>query len=270
MPRRRKVSPYLIKSSQNMQETRNSIDNFAFSFLQNIWRYSMFMHSVLKNLPDNNDILLVPISQYIVSLVGCTETFLRDTFVYLLQIDENYYTGICGIVGVNSNKASDDIGSGVTHAEFISQFFNFQNASDIETAFGPLFEDHQYLTNISQFRVPYIFRKRGVLSLFALDQVFDVHTIFNETLGYRHRIVHDANYRPNISRNFISTAEALFILLPQIFAVWVAQKYDLRYSVLNLANNTVALSKLNGLNQHEVPYIFQIEDLIADDWVISE
>ncbi|WP_040288175.1 hypothetical protein [Alicyclobacillus hesperidum] len=190
--------------------------------------------------------------------------------MYLLQIDGNYYAEICGILGVNGNKASDDVGEGVTHAEFVSQFFNFQNASDTETAFGPLFDDHQYLTNISQFPVPYVFRKRGVLSLLALDQLFDVHTIFNETLEYRHRIVHDANYRPNIPRNFISSAEALFVLLPQIFAVWVAQKYDLRYSVLNLANNTVALSKLNGLTEHEVPYIFSIEDLIADDWVISE
>lgn len=228
------------------------------------------MHSVLKTPPDNKDILLVPISQYIVSLVSCWETFIRDTFVYLLKIDGNYYAEICEIVGVNGNEASDDVGGGVSHAEFVSQFFNFQNTSDIETAFGPLFDDRQYLSNISRFSVPYVVRKRGVTTLLVLDQIFDVKTLFNRTLEIRHRIVHDANYHPDIQRDFISSVEALFVLLPQIFAVWIAQKYDLRYSVLNLNENSVTISSLIDLSENEVPYIFSIEDLVADDWIASK
>ena len=230
----------------------------------------MFMHLLLKKFRENRDHdLLVPMSQYIVSLVGCWETFLRDVFVYLLHIDAEYFAVICERVDIEIKASSEQVGSGVTYAEFVCNFFNFQSTSDIETAFGPLFHKNTFLANIGGFTVPFVSFKRGVVTPLVLNDVFEVQFIVDKALDFRHRIVHDANYRPEIHVDFIQRVESLFVLLPQIFSIWIAQKYSLRYAVFNLEDNSVEMSDITNISEKQIPYIFTIEDLLAEDWVIA-
>jgi len=97
-----------------------------------------------------------------------------------------------------------------------------------------------------------------VASGFSISSLFEGwHSTITKVFSVRHKVVHDANNRPEIDVPFMQQAEALFLIIPQLATYFVAEKYSLKQ---------VALS--NG--EFSVPYIFSVSDVISDDWKIVE
>lgn len=227
------------------------------------------MHKVLANPPKEKKELQVPISQYIISLVGCWETYFRGTFIFLLNNDQAFYQSTVQSINITQqNTAATEVSDGISHAELIAQYFNFQNLHDTETAFAPLSENGLFDT-IGAYPVPFLVRSKGVVENLVLNRAFDIYKILDEVFRKRHRIVHDANYRPNITKDLIASGEALIFLFPQIFALLVATAYDLPHATFNLSDNTIQKAKLEANDDNLIPYIFSIEDVLGE-WTVVD
>ncbi|QQE77283.1 HEPN domain-containing protein [Alicyclobacillus sp. SO9] len=270
MQKKKRLTPYLFDVILSMKETRDEIDRYCVNFLRNVSRYSIFMHSVLQDTPKDKDFLLVPVSQYIVSLVGCLETFLRDTFVFLLNNQPKFYMTICTFTQSElSEHPDDDVADGVTHAEFISQMFNFQNLKDIESAFSPLCDGGEFISAISEFQLKCVVARVDRFTIFSLDQFFSVRSTLNDILKYRHRIIHDANYRPTDVLTTIPTIESLMVFLPQMITFWIHRRSETPYMSRNDDESDLS-AEGQSTQSTSLPYLFTVSDLIADDWIPVE
>lgn len=265
--RKRKITPKLLQELEEHSKSNNSIDKFYFNFLSNVSRYSFFYHNAIK-VKTLQDLVDIAISQYLISLISCWETFFKDVFIFLMIQDLDYRNNIINLLGVRNEEiltlSQNDV------AIYLSKSFNFQNLIDLENAYSPIFKG-KLIDDLSDFNFNPV--KLGIHS--------KMQSTFNETkrewrifiedaLKQRHEYVHNSNSveRFDLNREKFEQSEVVLITFPQLFALWIAQEYQLTNGILHSQRSTNTM--LLG-NQHPncVPVILFPEDLIAD-WEISQ
>ncbi|WP_123040154.1 hypothetical protein [Cohnella candidum] len=266
--KKRKISESLIRELNSLQNTRNTLEEFLQNFISNSSRYVIFMHDILaKNA--SKDYIMVPVSQYIASLITCWETYFRDMFVYLASTDEQFLRDV--IRHNNINVEEDDlIRNELSIGEFVSKFFNFQNLEDTENAFSPLYEGNSFFKALSEYELPFVLFRKGIvthISLIELDQNW--YELINTLFNIRHNIVHDANYRLELTSDFISRAESICIVLPQIVGQFVSEKYGVERPVVDIEHGTIK-KIVSGDVDKKFGYVFTVQDMIAKDWIIKD
>ncbi|PKG36994.1 hypothetical protein CXF74_21215 [Psychromonas sp. Urea-02u-13] len=139
----------------------------------------------------------------------------------------------------------------------LSKSFNFQNVNDIECAFNQLF-DGGFLETICNTSIsPCGFNGKVFQSLCITNISPSWNNILNEAFSIRHKVVHDANFRPENNMELAQQAESVFLLIPQITTCILAKRYKLKSVFL----------KSNG---NDYPYIFSIHDILTEDWSVVE
>ena len=250
MKKIRKITDKLREELMLLRCTRKSIDDFSMSFLTNFSQNSRLMHAQIKK---NNNLFEVAYRQYYVFLISCWETFFRDLFVYIHTDNQERTDDL--FIRMQGNIEKINVGDDITLAEILSKSFNFQNLDDLEKAYNGLWES-DFLNYICNTSVGYCGFSGKISNGFKLYDLFsDWQDIIEETFSIRHRIVHDANFRPKIDINLIQKSEAIFLLIPQIATHFIAQKFDFKRVMLSS-------------EMQDVPYIFNMQDIFASDWHI--
>ena len=223
MKKVRKITEKLSKELKLLKNTRQSVDDFCLSFLKNFSLHSCFMHNHLNNKKELQSSFEVAYHQYVVFLVSCWETFFRDLFVYVNTNNQEINHDLLNRMQGNIEKINmeDDI----TLAEILSKSFNFQNIDDIEKAYDGLWEGG-FLNYICHTDIGYCGISGKISNGFTLTDLFyDWKNIIEVTFETRHRIVHDANFRPQIDIDLIQKSEPIFLLIPQIATHFIAKKF---------------------------------------------
>lgn len=254
MRRIRKKKEKLVDELINLRDSRKSIDDFLFSHQTNFYENCRIMHSFVANDSDNRELLAIAYRQYYVFLVSSWETFFRDLFVYVYTLDEKLLDCLLKNMTPKIHKFDDD---DIELPELLSKSFNFQNLNDLEDAFDKLWGSN-FLKNICSTDIgPCGINGQVSNGLIMNNIIDDWHDIVIKTFSIRHKVVHDANFRPEVNIKFIQKAEAVFLLIPQVATHFVAEKFSLKRFVLS-----------NG--KHSVPYIFTVSEILANDWQVVE
>jgi len=250
----RKITDKLIDELIALRDSRKSIDDFFFSHQVNFYENCRLMHSFLKSGGENKELLAIAYRQYYIFLVSAWETFFRDVFVYIHTQDEMIAESLLGKMKPAIDTFDDE---NITLPELLSKSFNFQNITDLEEAYdevwGTNFLNHICSTDIGPCGI-----NGNISGGLVVDDLFDDwRDYIIKTFSTRHKVVHDANFRPAIDIKFIQKAEAVFLLIPQIATQLIAERFNLK---------RVAFT--NG--EHSVPYIFTVSEMLAKDWQVVE
>lgn len=247
----RKVTDKLRDELLALKNSRGTIDDLCFNYLNNFSENAKLMHFSLKG---SSSVKSVAYRQYFVFLVSSLETFFRDTFIYVHSIDSELLDKLLEKFK-NTEKLhnSEELSS----IEVLSKSFNFQNVNDLEFAFDQLWGG-SFLDAICNTAInPCGFNGKVFQSVCVKNMIPAWKDIFNEVFSIRHKVVHNANYRPDNNMELAQKAESVFLLIPQIATCVLAKRYKLKSVFL----------KCNG---NDYPYIFSIHDILAEDWVVVE
>lgn len=248
----RRQTDKIVDELLSLRDSRKSIDDFYFAFLTNFSDNSRLMHVFVAK--DRNELFDVAFRQYLVFLVSCWETFFRDLFVYVNTKDSVSVEKLIDQMKVRESTL--DL-SKITLPELLSKSFNFQNINDLESAYDS-FWGSNFLESVCETKTEVCGLNGRVVSGFSISLSFeDWHSTILKVFNIRHKVVHDASYRPEIDVPFMQQAEVIFLLIPQLATHFVAERFGIK---------RVALS--NG--EFSVPYIFLVNDVISDDWEIVE
>ena len=129
MPKNRKYTPNLQKELEELRNSRNKIEEYESNFFRNFYENCKFVHFQIKTRVPK-EIFWTGYRQYFVFLVGSLETFLRDTFVFLVSNDKNITNRIISDLNIKPVEISK-LTTDQETAEFLSKCFNFQNFDDI-------------------------------------------------------------------------------------------------------------------------------------------
>ena len=246
----KRLSPKLMQELKELRETRKSIDDFVSNYLINFERNAKLMHFVLKNPSTPKSIKNTAHQQYLIALVSSLETFLRDIFVYINSVDQDFFFK-------KNNKIDLPNIDDISLAEFISKSFNFQNLEKISAAFQELW-DEDFLKRICTSEISPCGLNGEIYQALSIAGIFpNWAEILKTIIENRHRAVHDANYRNTVSVKITQQAESLFLLIPQVGTHLIADKYNLPTMTLSMNNSD------------KFRYLFSIHDLLAEDWHVA-
>ncbi|HBY7116605.1 TPA: hypothetical protein MI579_28765 [Klebsiella pneumoniae] len=152
-------------------------------------------------------------------------------------------------------KTPIDINTEINLSELFSKSYNFQNLSDLEEAYNGMwgggFLDYICTANISPCGLSgRIAKELSIGGLFI-----DWRSLIEEAFNIRHKVVHDANFRPEVNIELISKIEALFLIIPQFATHLISEKFNLKRVVMSDGQNVC-------------PYIFNVNDILSDDWAV--
>lgn len=269
--KKKKLTTQLLNQLQELRKTRRLVDadlvaGHYINFLSSFMKHASLMHYLLENKPPG-EIRRVAISQYLVFLVSCWESFFRDAFVFVIGRDST----ACQVIvnELNIDGYENMLGS-LTLPEYLSKSFNFQNLEDIENAFQSIFNGSM-INTLGQYVIPVVGIKSKLAKGLCLDNnLKNWKELIGQSFAERHKIIHDANYINGVSydNSFIQKAEAAFLLLPQILSVWISEEYSIQHSTIRMKKDTLAITK-GVLNDDSIPYIFTVDELISNDWVVG-
>jgi len=179
---------------------------------------------------DSNNLFNIAFRQYSVFLVSCWETFFRDLFVYVNTRDSNSIENLIDKMKVDESLLDLSI---ITLPELLSKSFNFQNINDLESAYNSLWGSN-FLESVCDTKAEPCGLNGKLVSGFSVGSLFeDWHSVITKTFSIRHKVVHDASYRPEINISFIQRAEAIFLLIPQLATYFVAERFDFKRVALS-------------------------------------
>lgn len=250
----RKKTDKLVDELIALRNSRKSIDDFFSSHQINFYENCRLMHSFISKDVNKKDLIEIAYRQYYVFLVSSWETFFRDVFVYVHTMDENLTNRLLKNMkpAVGTFDESD-----IALSELLSKSFNFQNIKDLEEAYDGLWGD-SFLQSICSTDAGPCGVNGKIAGEFFVKKLFDNwHEVVNKTFSIRHKVVHDANYRPEVDIQFIQKAEAIFLLIPQVATHFIAEKFNLK---------RISFSK----DGQYFPYIFTVSEILSDDWMIVE
>ncbi len=254
MAKYRKLTSRLIQELTDLRDSRKSIDDFSFNFLANFGEHCQLMHANLQKNQISKELVKVAYRQYFVFLVSCWETFFRDIFVYIYSRDSKSLELLLEKMNITETTP---ILQNITLSELLSKSFNFQNINDFESAYHSLWEE-DFLEYICKTETDCCGLNGKVTKGFSITSLFpEWRKIIDESFKIRHKVIHDANYRPEVGVDLIQQSEALFLMLPQVVTYFIAKRFELR---------SIALS--NG--EYTVPYLFTVHDILANDWEVVD
>lgn len=247
----RKVTDKLRGELLALKNSRGTIDDFCTNYLGN---FSDNAKSTHFSLTGSSLVKSVAYRQYFVFLISSLETFFRDIFIYVHSIDAELMDKLLEKFE-NTEKLNNS--EEFSSIEVLSKSFNFQNVNDLELAFDQLWGG-SFLDVICDASIsPCGFNGKVFQSVCVKNMMPAWRDVFNKTFSIRHKVVHDANYRPDNNMKLAQEAELVFLLIPQITTYVLAKKYKLKSVFLNCSGK-------------EYPYIFSIHDMLAEDWVVVE
>ena len=185
-----------------------------------------------------------------IALVSCLETFYRDLFRLLL---ESHPQSASQQRKVSKKKLDELLQAGLHPNDVSVEFIGLQNAKNITDTLDQYFPPNGYISALSEGLTCKVPNKSPNIILFQLDSKWPQR--FDELFEVRHRYVHDANSRSDMSVEAIRELETLVILLPQL-TTWrlsspahklASKKGDLNYLALLI-----------------------VDDLVRDDWEFVE
>jgi len=247
----RKVTDKLRDELVALKNSRGTIDDLCFNYLNNFSENAKSTHYSLKGSPL---VKAVAYRQHFVFLISSIETFFRDLFVYVHSIDVELMDKL-----LEKFKDTEKLHNSeeLTSIEVLSKSFNFQNVNDLEFAFDQLWGGN-FLDTICNTSInPCGFNGKVFQSVCVSNMSPDWRSIFTETFSIRHRVVHDANFRPDNDMKLAQEAESVFLLIPQLTTCFLAKKYKLKSTFLKTSDG-------------DFPYVFSIHDILAEDWYVAE
>lgn len=247
----KKITEKLHDELNRLRESRKSIDDFFYSFLNNYYENCKLIHHFKENAGKNNEFLKIAYRQYFVFLVSSWETFYRDIFVYIHTIDETLISKLLDRI----NQGTEDLDlRDIPLSELLSKNFNFQNLEELEIAFNDLW-DGNFLEFICSSDISPCAVNGKVYGGMIIKNLFsDWQSYLKKAFSIRHNVVHDANFRPEFDLDYMKKIETLFLLIPQYVTHFVSLRYGLPRIIFS-----------NG--EEKFTTIFTVSDLL-DDWEI--
>ncbi len=255
--RKKNLTEALIIQMQQLKDSRDrAIDKYYLSFIINIYREMTFREHVRKiteSFNNNRDIYNSSVSYSIISIISCWETFFRDIFVFIINTDNEVRDKLLESVDIAMSSKIQESG---TVADYFSKLYNFQSINDIKEAFNLVLNEKDIFQTIGGVIIP--FTKNEEIYKFSLNHSFPkwfdyVELMFQE----RHRIVHDANYRTEISLKELEKAENAFLYFPQIYAFWLNGRF-------NTGANIIATE----IKEYTIPSLMTRELMLDGSWYI--
>lgn len=254
MKKVRKITTKLAEELLSLRSNRKSIDEYLYSFLDNFHENCKLTHSLIVKGKTAENIYKAAFRQYFVFLVSCWETYFRDVFVYIHSRDEELTAQLVERMIITTNTDND---FDITLPELLSKSFNFQNINDLEDAYNGLWGG-DFLRHVCTSGIaPCGINGKFFPALSVESIITDWRDIIDEVFSIRHKAVHDANFRPEINIELIQSAEILFLLIPQFSSHMLAHKFKLPYILMSDGETSA-------------PYIFSIQDILADDWFLYD
>lgn len=245
----------LIFELQSLKASRKNIDEYNFNFMNNFYENSKLMHYILnstkKKFPFD-----VAYRQYFVFLISTWETYFRDVFILCYMVNENSMNNLLDQFDINDEIEDKLINNDLSMIDLISKQYNFQNLDSINKAFSILINENDFLEYISEVNIPkcYVSDKKAIN--FSIYSIFeDYKKIIEISFETRHKVVHDSNYRAVIDISLLAKTESLFLLIPQVTTIIIAQKFNLPMLVIND-------------EKENLPYFYNMNDVLSEDWKI--
>ena len=140
--------------------------------------------------------------------------------------------------------------------ELLSKSFNFQNLSDLNEAYDGMWGS-EFLTHICTTDVGPCAIGGSSYRCFTVSEMCpDWLEIIKNTFLLRHKIVHDANFKPDIDIEDVKKSELLFLLVPQVASIFIAQRFK------------DTLPRKPG-DENWLPAIMTTKDLLGE-WFIAD
>jgi len=237
-----------------LRRTRGDYD-FILNFLRNMARVTKNIRTVTNGHPGTAT--LETKRQFVIGLVSCFETFFRDMFVYYLDNNKSvldmYWTESHGTLG-DSGEAGDPVE--ISRAELLADTINFQNMHSVDHAFRHIFVGGGTLSQrLSSHKATVSIPSRADNGLAQLALPDDWLDVFDSLLRLRHRLVHDANFAPEIPTKDLGVFELYVLWVAQFFHFVIAQTL-VDYQII--------------VDQNGIPVMLLGEDLVSDDWNLME
>jgi hypothetical protein len=250
----RKQTTKLIEELINLRNSRKSADDFSSNFLMNFYENCKLMHSHLKKDEASKELVLIAHRQYFVFLVSSWETFFRDFFIYIHSKNEE---SISDLLKKNNVKYDSTSLNTITLPELLSKSFNFQNLDDIELAFNTLWGS-DFFEYVCNAETGYCGIHGKITRSLCINTLFpDWHHVIKTTFNVRHKVIHDANFRPEFDIHFIQKSETIFLLVPQLVAYFLIDRFNLEH--MSLSDGDVS-----------VPCILTVHDILGQWQVVEE
>ena len=208
-----------IDKLNSLRANRKGEENVFANLVGSLYTERMFVHILLsQKLPEIWTRTII--SNYVVSLVTCWETFFRDVFIFVLKRNPRIADELAQNAHVRKVLGRAPA-SQPDQAEYVASLFNFQNLDSLLEAFGPVLGEHGNLDIPTSEEVS-VSSKRHGWAIFSLPTLFpgwkeDLDFILQE----RHRIIHDANHVCTISRKEIPGLESVLFSYLQLFGIFV-------------------------------------------------
>ncbi len=248
----KKQTDKIVNELLSLRESRKSIDDFNMSFLTNFSDVSRLMHFFISK--DRNNLFNTAFRQYFVFLVSCWETYFRDLFVYINTKDSESIVKFVEKLKINEDQLDLSI---ISMPELLSKSFNFQNLNDLELAYNSLWGSN-FLDSVCNTKADICGLNGKFITGLSVSSMFDSwHSTIIKVFDIRHKVVHDANYRPELDASFIQRTEALFLLIPQLATYFVAERFSFERMMFSDGKSYA-------------PYIFNVDELTKDCWKVVD
>ncbi|MHC1760044.1 MAG: hypothetical protein AB9917_11110 [Negativicutes bacterium] len=271
----KKITPKMLHELTDIQKSRGEMQDFASGFLFNVFRrmdcIDFFRKHYLSSDAKDDSLLSSANGLYIVALVSCWETMIRDAIVFLVGIDSNI-SNIAKNVAESKGVDSEELERrGITIGEFISKQYNFQNLDDTCRAFNFLFQENknsifEFAREVFDRRIYYPTLKAEELKIENLLEAF--RKVIDEAFEERHKIVHDASYVFSASEEKLAIMEECLVAFPQILLIGLSVKFNQRYPVWNSIEKYIKFADV--LAADESLFIFSASYIRASDWQVVE
>jgi hypothetical protein len=236
---------------QELKANRGEVWSFLMNFLGNFGRSALLMHKVIDTLHTDKVVCQEAMRGYIVAMTSCLETFYRDLYIYVLSQDEASLRRVLPDFRDKATLAEIHslLADGLTFSEIVTGKATFQSLSEIETFMSKLFHPAGYLDTLQDYEHICLIPSRDPrVAHFKLDDKWrsNLENIFTS----RHALVHDANKSFHLSANEMAKIETTALMVPQLTAELVSQKFD--------GNGTLRI--------RELPVLILVDDMLRDDW----
>lgn len=262
--RKKKINDDFLNILKDINANRNGIDKYYNNFLINAARTIMFTDSVEKEVGElKKEAEESLIEHSIVFLISTWETFFRDICVFLINEVKEISDRAESIIGIDKLDEVEKIG---IKAEYYSKLYNYQNINEIRSSFLNLLNCDVF-EEVGNHIIPYIEDKQGYkynLNVSLKGWFSIVVEVFEE----RHKIIHDANYRTKYSMKDIKKIENILLCFPQIFCIWISERYSNKFEVMRLNPKDGCISRKNDINL-SIPFLVDRKKVLGK-WHIME
>ena len=246
----RKIKNKLLIELDSKKNSRGDIKYFHSNFIRSFSR-SYALYNFVKEKSEDEELKKTALAQHIISLVSICETFLRDIFTFIVNIDNQFKEEVITSYNLKITTSVPDVH--IKIEDMLCEFFNFQDIEDIEYAFKAMVSGANFFDDIGDVVLPFYNHQKDEIHKFCLSiSINNWKKLFSEIIRERHNITHDANYITPLEINTFERYQKTILYFPQVFSFWVSAKYNLPYIALTIKDKGT------------IPYLCHLEDILAE------